>query len=169
MPLLKDANAAWPDRYLFIHVGRWLKGKAAESKYAQCAVRFRRFRLVNNQELYDIQADPGETKNVAEEHADVVAAMRAAYDEWWEEVLPALENEDVVGPKVNPFKERYWRQFGGGPKDLKALNRSLSNGRGGSGTRRSGVRGLLEPGAAADLLAAVVSGKIMAHLGGPVC
>ena len=45
--------------------------------------------------------------------------MRAAYDPWWAEVLPALENEIVVGPKVNPFKELYWKQFGGGPKDVE--------------------------------------------------
>jgi arylsulfatase len=25
-----------------------------------------------------------------------------------------------VGPKINPFKERYWRQYGGGP-DAKLL------------------------------------------------
>jgi arylsulfatase len=115
VPLLKDANAAWPDRYLFVHVGRWPQGKAGESKYAQCAVRSSRFRFVNNAELYEIQADPGETKNVVEDRADVVAAMRAAYDQWWEEVLPALENEDAVGPAENPFKVRYRKQFGGAP------------------------------------------------------
>jgi arylsulfatase len=26
-------------------------------------------------------------------------------------------NEDAVGPKMNPFKELYWKQFGGGPGD----------------------------------------------------
>jgi arylsulfatase len=26
-------------------------------------------------------------------------------------------NENVVGPKVNPFKALYWQQFGGGPDD----------------------------------------------------
>jgi arylsulfatase len=113
VPLLKDPAASWPDRYLFVHVGRWPKGKAAESKYDKCAVRNGRYRLVNNAELYDIKSDPGETKNVIAEHPDVVAAMRSAYDRWWAEVLPALENEDAVGPKVNPFKERYWKQFGG--------------------------------------------------------
>jgi arylsulfatase len=116
VPLLKDAKAAWPDRHLFVHVGRWPKGKAADSKYAKCAVRTERFRLVNNVELYDIKADPGETKNVIAEHPKEVAAMRAAYDRWWAEALPALENENAVGPKINPFKELYWKQFGGGPE-----------------------------------------------------
>lgn len=111
-PLLKNAGAPWPDRALITHVGRWEKGKASDSKYSKCAVRNSRFRLINNTELYDIQADPAEKRNVIADHPDVVAAMRAAYDQWWQEILPALENEDAVGPAVNPFKELYWKQFG---------------------------------------------------------
>ena len=110
-PLLKDANADWPDRFLFTHVGRWPKGKAADSKYAKCAVRNGRFRLVNNAELYDVKADPGEKNNVIADHPQVVAAMRTAYDAWWKEVLPALENENAVGPTSNPFKDLYLKQF----------------------------------------------------------
>ena len=117
MPLLLDPDADWPNRYLFVHKGRWARGKAAGSKYADCAVRNARFRLVNNAELYDIANDPGETKNVIDRHPDVVAKMRDAYDRWWDEVLPCMVNEDVFGPKVNPFKQRYWQQFGGGPDE----------------------------------------------------
>jgi arylsulfatase len=116
-PLLKDPAADWADRFVFVHLGRWPRGKAAESKYASCAVRTSRFRLVNNKELYDLRADPGEKTNVIDRHPDEVARIRAAYDRWWSEVLPALENEDAAGPKVNPFKERYWKQFGGGPEE----------------------------------------------------
>jgi arylsulfatase A-like enzyme len=115
VPLLQDPHADWPDRYIFVHQGRWPRGQAAQSKYQNCAVRNSRFRLVNNKELYDIKNDPGETTNVIAQYPEVVEEMRAAYDRWWEEILPALENEDAVGPKVNPFKERYWKQFGGGP------------------------------------------------------
>lgn len=117
VPLLQDPNAEWADRFIFVHQGRWAKGMAVQSKYKNCAVRNSRFRLVNNEELYDIKNDPGETTNVISQHADVVEKMRKAYDRWWEEVLPAMENEDAVGPKVNPFKERYWKQFGGGPEE----------------------------------------------------
>jgi arylsulfatase A-like enzyme len=116
VPLLRDPNADWPDRYVFVHQGRWDRGLAAQSKYKNCAVRNSRFRFVNNGELYDIKNDPGEKTNVIAQHPDVVERMRQAYDQWWDEVLPAMENEDAVGPKVNPFKERYWKQFGGGPQ-----------------------------------------------------
>lgn len=111
VPILLDVHAAWPDRYLFVHRGRWKAGEAERSKYADCAVRSNRFRLVNNRELYDIAHDPDETHNVIGEYPDVVRKMNAAYDQWWAEVLPAMENEQAVGPAVNPFKELYWRQF----------------------------------------------------------
>jgi len=110
VPLLLNPDADWADRFLFTHTGRWTKGKAIQSKFSDCAVRSRRFRLVNNSELFDLQADPGETRNVIANHGPIVAQMRAAYAAWWSEVLPALENEDAMGPNVNPFKELYWKQ-----------------------------------------------------------
>ncbi len=113
--LLKNPKAEWPDRTLVHHVGRWGKGKAEQSKYANCAIQNSRFTLVNNAELYDLKTDPGETKNVIAEHPEVVASLRAAYDLWWSEMLPLLVNEDAVGPKINPMKELYWKQFGGRP------------------------------------------------------
>ena len=121
-PVLKNPQAQWADRTLVHHVGRWAKGKAAESKYAKCAIQNSRFTLVDNQELYDLKADPGETTNVIAEHPEAVAQLRAAYDQWWNDVQPLLVNENVVGPKMNPFKELYWKQFGGGP-DQKSLDR----------------------------------------------
>ena len=110
VPLLKDAKAPWNDRYLFTHVGRWEKGRATESKYARCSVRSSRFRLVDNDKLHDIVNNPGETSNVIDEHPDTVAAMRAAYDQWWSEVLPAMVNEDAPVPVENPFKTWYNEQ-----------------------------------------------------------
>jgi arylsulfatase A-like enzyme len=110
VPLLQDRNANWSDRYLFTHLGRWDKGQAANSKFKQCAVRSQRFRLVNNQELYDIVNDPGEQRNVIDQHPQVVAAMRSAYDEWWDAVQPALINEDVPFAAENAFATLYREQ-----------------------------------------------------------
>jgi arylsulfatase len=47
----------------------------------------------------------------------VARELKSALDKWWEEILPCLVNEDAVGPKVNPFKELYWKQYGGGPAE----------------------------------------------------
>jgi arylsulfatase len=121
LPLLKDENAAWADRYFVSHVGRWEKGKAQEGKYAQCSIRNSRFTLVNpvregeKWELFDLAADPGEKTNVIDQHPEIVKELKGQFDQWWTEVTPLLVNEDAVGPTQNPFKVLYWQQFGGGP------------------------------------------------------
>ncbi|MDB5352983.1 MAG: arylsulfatase family protein [Planctomycetota bacterium] len=114
-PLLKDPAADWPDRELVTHVGRWNRGQANRSKHANVSIRNARFTLVNDVELYDLKADPSETRNVIATHPDVVAHLRSSYDRWWQSILPRLENEDAIGPRINPFKALYWTQFGGGP------------------------------------------------------
>jgi arylsulfatase A-like enzyme len=124
LPLLEDDAADWPDRTLVTHVGRWEKGQAAAAKYSACSIRNSRFTLVNAKqrgeqwELFDLQSDPGETKNVLAEHRDIADELRDRLDQWWTEVTPLLVNEDAVGPAQNPFKVLYWKQFGGGPKEL---------------------------------------------------
>jgi arylsulfatase A-like enzyme len=66
-----------------------------------------------NWELYDLQADPGETTNVAAQHPEVVDRLDAAYDRWWAEVVPeTLENERAPLEGPNPFKVLYEKQFG---------------------------------------------------------
>ena len=66
-----------------------------------------------------VKADPGEETDIAAKHPEVIAELETAYDRWWEPVLPLMVNEDAVGPQVNPFKEQYWNQFGGGPRGVE--------------------------------------------------
>jgi arylsulfatase len=122
LPLLRNPKAEWADRMIVHHVGRWAKGKSEEAKYDKAAIQNSRFTLVNNKELYDLKADPGESTNVIADHPDVVASLRAAYEKWWTDVQPLLVNESVAAPKMNPLKELYWKQFGGGP-DAALLKR----------------------------------------------
>jgi hypothetical protein len=44
----------------------------------------------------------------------VLKDMTAAYDHWWIDVLPRLENEDAYrsAPAENPFKTLFRMQFG---------------------------------------------------------
>ena len=137
LPLLKNPDAMWDDRILFTHVGRWEKGKASESKYSHVSARNTRYNLVNNAkqgekwELFDISKDPGETTNIADQNPEVVQKLKGAIDKWWLDVFPLLVNENVTGPKVNPFKELYWKQFGGEPDAdmLKKMNPTSKQGK----------------------------------------
>ena len=112
LPLLEDPNAAWPERNLFFHVGRWKKGVDPNgSKYTKCAVRTPRWRFVNNEELYDISSDPYEKQDVADKHPDVMAKLRKDYDAWWEATVPLMVNEDVPFAPEQPQKVRYDKQL----------------------------------------------------------
>ena len=122
VPLLRDPAAPWAERTLFTHVGRWKKGGAAAAKYLNCAVRTSRWHLVNVHpkaekawQLFDVAADPGEQRDVAAGHPEVVSELDAAYDRWWTSVQPQLVNEDAVPPKENAFATLYREQFGARP------------------------------------------------------
>jgi len=51
---------------------------------------------VNNEGLYGLKNDPGETKNVIAEYPEVVAQLRAVYDKWWIKVQPRFVNEEAI-------------------------------------------------------------------------
>ena len=122
LPLLKNPNAKWADRELYVHVGRWeAKHPQAKdvvsAKFVNCAVRTSRWRFVNNKELYDITADPGETTDVSSSYPEVVAEIRKAYDLWWEKTVPLMVNEGLTTQRMQnkyPLIERYKKQVKAG-------------------------------------------------------
>lgn len=76
-------------------------------------------------QLFDVLADPGQTKDIAADKPEVVTQLSAEYDKWWASLKGQYDvNENAIGPKLNPFAERYWKQFGGGPTeaDLKRMD-----------------------------------------------
>ena len=101
-------KAAWEDRFLFTHQGRWPTGKEPNDfQWRGFAVRSERFRLVGRNALYDMQADPGQTTNVIESHPEQAAAMTEAFDRWWKETRPMMVNEDAPLSATRPFHEAY--------------------------------------------------------------
>jgi arylsulfatase len=114
LPLMQSPQAPWEDRLLFTHVGRWKPGtNPDDAKYKECAVRTPRFRFVNNTALYELAADPMEKQDVASKYPEEVSRLRAAYEAWWAEVRPCMENENPQHvPAQNPYKTAYWQQFG---------------------------------------------------------
>jgi uncharacterized sulfatase len=55
------------------------------------------WRLVNGTALYHVTSDPGQKKDVAAKHPEVVAELRKAYEAWWAEMS---ERFDYVCPIV---------------------------------------------------------------------
>lgn len=116
LPLLRQPSAAWPDRTLFLQwdsgqeprygqaftvlTEKWKlvqpcgmdlpQQKHIRDRYTElCALQGRGQRSIEGPpryELYDIAGDPGETKDLAPKHPDVVERMKRQYDAWFSEV-----------------------------------------------------------------------------------
>ena len=102
-PLLRSANADWPDRILVTDSQRI----EHPEKWRKSAVMTDHWRLVNGRELYDIHADAGQKNDVANEHSDVVQKLRRAYEDWWADVSQRFDEycEIVIGSdKENPTR-----------------------------------------------------------------
>ena len=84
-----DAATDWPDRALVTDSQRL----AHPQKWRKSAVMTDRWRLVNGTELYDMPADPEQRADVAAGYPDVVAHLRAAYDDWWANVSRQFSDE----------------------------------------------------------------------------
>ncbi|OGV37754.1 MAG: hypothetical protein A2X48_09855 [Lentisphaerae bacterium GWF2_49_21] len=104
VPLLKNPKSDWTDRFVFIHESNW-GGNPADHKATGFAVRNDRFRLVGNKELFDVKADRGQTKNVYDANTQVANKMKEAYDKWWEEVLPPLQ-ENAKGDEADEKQDK---------------------------------------------------------------
>ena len=81
-PLIKDGPKNWPDRVLISDSQRM----EMLTKWRKSAVMTQRWRLVNGKELYDMNVDPGQKKNIADKKPAIVKRLRAEYETWWKKV-----------------------------------------------------------------------------------
>ena len=94
-PLLTRQSVAWPERTLFLQSHR---GDVPQAEH-HFAARSARWKLVRSSgfgnerpdprvpfELFDMQADPYETRDVAGDHPEVVADLRRQYAAWFADV-----------------------------------------------------------------------------------
>ncbi len=63
----------------------------------ESAVCWKRWRLLEGRELYNLDDDPLQDTNIIDKHPDVAEKMRKAHDAWWEKVRPlANEAQSVI-------------------------------------------------------------------------
>ncbi len=114
-PLVVSEEAAWPERYLFDHRARWEPGKDPDDfKWMTFSVRGAKYRLVGKNQLYDMDADPGQRKNIAEENPDAVSRMLSAYEKFWDGTRPLMVNEGVPLAKEHPYHVWFAEQMAAG-------------------------------------------------------
>ncbi len=92
---LLDAKAKAPERTLFVELQR----RMTSEKWRNAVGMTSRWRLIDNKQLYDIKADPGQTNNVIAAHPDVVAAICQEFESYWTKVTPGDRDrvEFIVG------------------------------------------------------------------------
>ena len=91
----------WPDRILVTDSQR-VKDPI---KWRKSSVMTSRWRLINGKQLFDMQADPGQEKDVATAHPKVVGRLTDFYDAWWQELLPTFKQDAAIylgHPAQNP-------------------------------------------------------------------
>jgi arylsulfatase A-like enzyme len=130
VPLLEGKDLAWPHRTLFF---QWHRGDAPERGRA-FAARSQRYKLVQWQgaganaklpypspQLFDMEADRLEQRNLALEKPVIASELQAAYDAWFADVTAGRDYSDagvariyIGDPRENPV--RLTRQDWRGPE-----------------------------------------------------
>ncbi len=102
-PLLLGRTDSLPDRAIFVQY----RQSSQPPEKGKATVMTERWRLVGDRELFDIDADPGQQKNVAAGHGEVLNQLRQMYEAWWADVSKRFAefNHIVLGDDAeNPVK-----------------------------------------------------------------
>ena len=85
-PLLRGQQIQWPKRLIFSH------------QAGRVSVRSQTHRLDDKGELFDMVADPGQTKSITKGQPAIAATLAAAVQAWREDVLPKAGKDDRPFP-----------------------------------------------------------------------
>ena len=102
VPLMNGKTADFEDRMIFVNT----QFSAEQVPWKRTALMHKNWRLVEGTKLYDLNADPGQKTNVADQYPEKVRDYNAAYDEWWEEISPTFEEKPffIIGHEAeNPM------------------------------------------------------------------
>lgn len=108
LPLLEGRDVTWPDRTLVIQSHRG----DVPVRYHHFMIRDQRWKLLHASgfgreqftgepvfELYDMQADPKESKNLVTEQPEVFQRLKQAYDKWFDDVS-STRPDNYAPPRI---------------------------------------------------------------------
>lgn len=81
------------DRMLVIQFSRM---QAPRPTAGDACVLWRRWRLINDTELYDLSTDPAQRRNVIDQHAEIAKRLRDHYKGWWDSVAPRVNEHSAI-------------------------------------------------------------------------
>ncbi len=88
-PLLQGRSVSWEERVLVTDSQR----VPIPVKWKDSAIMKGKWRLINGCQLYDLTTDPEQRNDCAGVNLKLTAAMRTAYDIWWNKVSSRFEEE----------------------------------------------------------------------------
>lgn len=102
------------------------------AKWRKSSVMSANWRLINGKELYDLASDPSQTKNVAEDHPEVMKRLTNFYDAWWAELEPTFSvavRIDLGHSAENPARltAHDWITNGGAPWNQALVRQGFKN------------------------------------------
>ncbi|WP_406683253.1 arylsulfatase [Seonamhaeicola sp. MEBiC1930] len=92
IPLINGDNSNFKDRIVITNSQRvevpepWRRTSLMQGKW----------RLVDGEELYNLEADPEQRNNIIEQHPEKVKEFKKAYDEWWNEISPTYKDQPYI-------------------------------------------------------------------------
>ncbi|WP_299669114.1 arylsulfatase [uncultured Polaribacter sp.] len=97
VPLMNGNNSAFKDRIIITNSQR----VETPEPWLRTALMQANWRLINGIELYDLDTDPAQRKNIADQFPNKIDAFKTAYNLWWKDLLPGYSDQPriIVGHK----------------------------------------------------------------------
>ncbi len=87
--LLRGENTnSWSDRILITDTQR----EEHPVKWKKSAVMKNSWRLIDREQLYNLERDPQQLQNIASENQEIVLELQEAYESWWQELEPSFSD-----------------------------------------------------------------------------
>jgi len=125
---LFNGKPDWPKRTLFVHSQRI----DHPEKWRKSAVMTERWRLINGKQLFDLQQDPGQQRDLASVHPAVTKQLRTEYEQWFQHISDRFDDYTriIIGDgKENPttLTAHDWHLDGLPPWNQRHISQDVSS------------------------------------------
>ena len=125
---LRDKNATPHRDHLVVQFQGGASFSRVPEPWSDSCIIQKNWRLINKDELYNIQADLPQRNDVAADHPDIVSEMRDLYLPFWESVSPRMTpvSIDLGNPSHNPTElcsQDWYMPKGNPPWNFNSIKR----------------------------------------------
>ena len=106
LPSIKSASAPPTRDHYITQLQGGIRNLSEPKPYSVSCVAQGKWRLIDGEQLNNIEDDPMQHRNIAEKHPEVVAELRAIYDKHWKSIAPQMQpgRLDLGNPAENPTR-----------------------------------------------------------------